>query len=206
MRTVGSYAWSVSTPASWNVTEGLPVMNVTPVSFGYARLRGFAAKREEIRGQGSAHGGEELIETWKGQWGHLGASESSGRGRSWADLRRGICAAWWRCWLGNKRGIGEEVGDYLKAWSGHRIRPAFKLIEAEKSVEVRLLAWISDRGGRWVWPVGSTHQRGESVPFRVWGEVGHGLVSYLGRIGSPRSSFRFLFLFLLFFFCFLFPL
>jgi hypothetical protein len=37
-------------------------MNVTPVSFGYARLRGFAAKREEIRGHGSAHGGEELIE------------------------------------------------------------------------------------------------------------------------------------------------
>jgi hypothetical protein len=57
-----------------------------------------------------------------------------------AGLRRAISAAWRRCWLGNKRGIGEEVGDYLKAWPGHRIKPAFNRIEAEKSVEVRLLA------------------------------------------------------------------
>jgi hypothetical protein len=59
-----------------------------------------------------------------------------------------------------------------------------------------------DEANRWVPPVIRGREE-EAVPVQGEDFLGHGPVSCLGRLVSPRPIFRFFFSFLLFLFCFL---
>jgi hypothetical protein len=55
--------WTACSIASSSGREERLEMRRVKVNFGRAPIHRFAAEREEIRGQGGAHGGEELIGT-----------------------------------------------------------------------------------------------------------------------------------------------
>jgi hypothetical protein len=88
-------------------------MNVTPVSFGYVRLRGFAAKREEIRVQGGAPGRGRKVRREGGARGSPSLVDFTGDARRDCGVRRSIPSIRRRLEKEEERGSTEDIWGLL---------------------------------------------------------------------------------------------
>jgi hypothetical protein len=101
--------WSVPLTASRRGGEGRLEAVAVAVVLGDDRIDGFPAQTTNVRESEEAPVQGREDGTREGRRGHLGTSESSGRGRRRADLRRGIPQSSLRLERRSERGEGEDV-------------------------------------------------------------------------------------------------